>query len=299
MLKKSMFGLLFAFIFTGFGIASASAQASRTWVSGVGDDANPCSRTSPCKTFAGSISKTAAGGEIDCLDPGGFGALTITKAITIDCSGTFGSILVSGTNGLVVNAGANDVIILRGLSFNGLGSGINGIQFLAGAQLSVEHCIVFGFTNDGIDISTAATADVYVTNTYITKSNKGVVAATTAGDLSVVIDNTDVVKINANAFEAAGGTVIATVTNSRLASANGAVVASAGGAQINVDASSLVNNNIAFSVVSGSTMRVSNNNLYNNATNFSIAAGGSILSAGNNRTTPGGATNPSGSIPLQ
>src|SRR5205807_5391143 len=61
----------------------AQAQATRTWVSGVGDDVNPCSRTAPCKTFAGAISKTAIGGEINCIDSGGFGSVTITKAITI------------------------------------------------------------------------------------------------------------------------------------------------------------------------------------------------------------------------
>src|ERR1017187_9679473 len=83
--------------------APAQAQASRTWVSGVGDDANPCSRTAPCKTFAGAISKTAVGGEINCIDPGGFGALTITKAITIDCANTEAGVLVSGTNGITVN----------------------------------------------------------------------------------------------------------------------------------------------------------------------------------------------------
>src|SRR5258708_4355110 len=75
----------------------ANAQASRTWVSGVGDDANPCSRTAPCKTFAGAISKTANLGEIDCLDPGGFGAVTITKSITINCDSGPGGVLVSGT----------------------------------------------------------------------------------------------------------------------------------------------------------------------------------------------------------
>src|SRR5215213_5695658 len=79
--------------------ASASAQATRTWVSGVGDDANPCGRTAPCKTFAGAISKTAAGGEINCLDPGGFGGLTITKSLTIKCHYTEGGVLVDGTNG--------------------------------------------------------------------------------------------------------------------------------------------------------------------------------------------------------
>src|SRR5580692_517138 len=98
----------------------ASAQATRTWISGVGDDANPCSRTAPCKTFAGAISKTATGGEIDCLDPGGFGALTITKAITLDCGyGQVGSVLVSGSNGIVVAAGASDVVIIRNLEING------------------------------------------------------------------------------------------------------------------------------------------------------------------------------------
>ena len=85
----------------------ASAQATRTWVSGVGDDVNPCSRTAPCKTFAGAISKTAAGGEINCLDPGGFGTVTITKSMTIDCGATFGSILASATNGVNVNDSAS------------------------------------------------------------------------------------------------------------------------------------------------------------------------------------------------
>src|SRR5216684_7740684 len=102
--------------------APAQAQASRTWVSGVGNDANPCSRTAPCKTFAGAISKTAPGGEIDCLDPGGFGALTITKAITIDGGGgQVASVLVSGTNGIVVSAGAGHTVTLRNLRINGLG----------------------------------------------------------------------------------------------------------------------------------------------------------------------------------
>ena len=99
----------------------AQAQATRTWVSGVGDDANPCSRTAPCKTFAGAISKTAAGGEIDALDPGGFGGLTITKAITIDGGGgQVASVLVSGTNGINVDAGPTDVVTLRNLRINGI-----------------------------------------------------------------------------------------------------------------------------------------------------------------------------------
>src|SRR5688572_18374492 len=101
------------------GASAASAQATRTWVSGVGDDVNPCSRTAPCKTFAGAISKTAAGGEISVLDPGGYGAVTITKAITINGDGTLASILAVLTNGVVVNAGVNDRVVLRNISING------------------------------------------------------------------------------------------------------------------------------------------------------------------------------------
>src|SRR5690348_17010708 len=118
-----------------FGTVVMQAQASRTWVSGVGDDANPCSRTAPCKTFAGAISKTAAGGEIDALDPAGYGAVTITKAITLDGGGgQVASVLVSGTNGIVVQAGANDIVILRNLRLDGLlggnsTAGLSGIKF--------------------------------------------------------------------------------------------------------------------------------------------------------------------------
>src|ERR1700684_1144319 len=114
--KSSLLSALVGALFVaGLAIAPAHAQATRTWVSGVGDDANPCSRTAPCKTFAGAISKTSAAGAINCLDPGGLGGITITKAITLNCSATLGSILVSGTPGVTINAGATDKGVLRGI----------------------------------------------------------------------------------------------------------------------------------------------------------------------------------------
>src|SRR5271169_2899252 len=119
-------GFVIAICFTLLSMP-ANAQATRTWVSGVGDDANPCSRTAPCKTFAGAISKTAPSGEIDCLDPGGFGALTITKAISIICDGVIGGVLVAGTNGITVRAGVSDDVFLSGLDFDGLGMGLAGV----------------------------------------------------------------------------------------------------------------------------------------------------------------------------
>jgi len=157
---------------------SAFAQASRTWVSGVGDDANPCSRTAPCKTFAGAISKTAICGEIDALDPAGYGAVTITKGITIDGGGNLASVLVSGTNGIVVSistsaATCQQTVILRNLSINGIGSGINGIRLIGSTVtfLHVEHVSIQRFLTRGIDVSPSVagfalfTRDVDIRNT--------------------------------------------------------------------------------------------------------------------------------------
>ncbi len=131
---------------------SAWAQATRTWISGVGDDANPCSRTAPCKTFAGAISKTAAGGEIDTLDPGGFGAVTVTKAITLANEGVGeAGILVAGTNGVTVNCSTdpNCIVVIRGLAIDGgpIGSNsLNGIRFVAGKTLIIQNSVIRNFT---------------------------------------------------------------------------------------------------------------------------------------------------------
>jgi hypothetical protein len=131
-------------------VMPAQAQATRTWVSGVGDDANPCSRTAPCKTFAGAISKTATGGEINCLDPGGFGGVTITKSMQIICQVEAG-VLVSGTNAIVVNAPANSEILLVGLDIEGLNTGLHGIQIAAANLVTVKNCMIRNFTQDGIN----------------------------------------------------------------------------------------------------------------------------------------------------
>lgn len=155
--------------------ATANAQATRTWVSGVGDDANPCSRTAPCKTFAGAISKTAAAGEIDIIDPGAYGAVTITKSITISGKGSFASILASGTNGIIVNAGVNDVVTIRDVGIIGGGTGLNGVRFLGGGTLVLENVQIYGFpTGKGIDFEPTAAAQLLVTNSIIQNTGGGV-----------------------------------------------------------------------------------------------------------------------------
>lgn len=173
----------------------AQAQATRTWVSGVGDDANPCSRTAPCKTFAGAISKTAAGGEINCLDPGGFGAVTITKSIAIDCHYTEGGILAASVNGVIINALSTDKIILRGLDINGGGGsgGLDGIRFLAGGSLHVEDTVINNMTNGiNVGLNQAANAEVYVTHSYLrNNSNVGIFASNAGtGVINMVVERT-------------------------------------------------------------------------------------------------------------
>lgn len=192
---KRLILLGLALLALGFAVpGSAYAQATRTWVSGVGDDANPCSRTAPCKTWAGAISKTSAGGEIDALDPGGFGTVTITKSITLDGgSGIVASVLAAGTNGIVVAAGLTDVVIIRNLDLQGLlgnasspgSAGINGIRFLTGATLIVENCKIFGFNTWGIDFEPSATSALSVINTSL--ENNGLGNTSTVGGGAILV----------------------------------------------------------------------------------------------------------------
>src|ERR1051325_3022311 len=143
MSKARFFVNTLALIVLTLGITSlANAQATRTWVSGVGDDANPCSRTAPCKTLAGAISKTAASGEISVLDPGGFGAVTIVKSITIEGDGTLAGVLNNVSSGIVINAAATDKIQLKNLIVNGVGGGTSGIRIISAGNVAIENCTI-------------------------------------------------------------------------------------------------------------------------------------------------------------
>jgi hypothetical protein len=181
-------------------VSIAQAQASRTWVSGVGDDANPCSRTAPCKTWAGAISKTAACGEIDALDPGGFGAVTITKSITLDGTGTFASILASLVNGIIINAASTDVVTIRGISINGFCNGINGINILQAKTVNVEDCVIFRFnTGNGITVNETNDLNLNVRNTVIRDNTLDGINTFTSGAANAVKVTLDNVRLSGNA----------------------------------------------------------------------------------------------------
>ena len=302
-------------IFTLTVASMAQAQATRTWVSGVGDDVNPCSRTAPCKTFAGAISKTFINGEIDALDPGGYGTVTITKSITLDGGSGSGwaSILASGTTGVNINLTSNTtddptrVVRLRNLSINGTGSsgtvgtrtGINGVRIINATSnpnaVFIENCVIAAFSQRAIS-EEATSGKLFVTNT-ITRDNgqNAIVILPTAGTTTVkaVLDGVSSTgNVLSGLFVGAGST--ATVRNSNL-SGNGNAGAQVDGAGTTCTiVSSTLSNNTSFGLFAGanaSITRIHDVVINNNGTGISLS-GGTVESSGNNTIRGNAAGNP-------
>ncbi len=314
-LSSAVLGMLFV---VGLAMAPAHAQATRTWISGVGNDANPCSRTAPCKTFAGAISKTAAGGEIDVLDPGGFGALTITKSITLDGGGgQVASILVSGTNAINVSAGASDVVILRNLRFNGLlnsvSPGLIGIAVNTAAKVVIEKCDIFGFSSAGIDVvPSSGTVAVKIQETTLNNNAGGITIKPTGGAVvHAAIERTHVDE-NGGAGMRVDGTgggpsnVAITDSSISLNTSNGVNAVSGASGSVKVDLTRVViaeNGGAGVQSNQGSggtsTVTVGQSILSNNATAWSVVSGGGLQSYGNNQVTGPAGTGPSGGISPQ
>ena len=270
--------------------AGAHAQATRTWVSGVGDDVNPCSRTAPCKTWAGAISKTATGGEINALDPGGVGALTITKSITIDGNAQHASTLHSGVNGFNINDSASATpntakVVLRNLAINGAGTtiGLNGIRFTSGKELTVENVFMETDSNRGIDIQTASAASplvlVNIINTTIQNTTSGgiVINATGAGGpVKMSIFNSRVLRCASGLFAGQGSEV--SISNSLMSHNTQVGIDTGGNAVVNVDNSTIMNNAIGVQATGSPTIRLSRNMIVQNATSGFRVNGGQIQS---------------------
>jgi parallel beta helix pectate lyase-like protein len=298
--SNATFRTLALLIFTLTLVSLAQAQATRTWVSGTGNDANPCSRTAPCSTFAGAISKTTVNGEIDVLDSAGFGSVVITKSITIDGTGMHSSILASGTNGITVNIAVNvnddlRTVRIRGLSINGTGScglgcgtstGLTGIRFINGSALHVENTVIDGFINNGItvDHNLAQVAELYVSNTSIRNitGNGILLQNTVAGGL--VVASLDKVQItNSGAGLEANSRSRATLRDCTISTNAGVGILSAGttDVEVNVDSSSVTYNPDGVRADLG-TIRVSNCVISVN-TNGLNNVGGTIETFGTNR----------------
>jgi len=269
--------------------AVVHAQATRTWVSGVGDDANPGSRTAPCKTFAGAIAKTAPGGEIDALDPGGFGAVTITKSITIDGGGgQVASVLVSGTNGIVISAGVSDVVIIRNIKFQGLGPGsaghgLSGIRINTCGLVVIQNCEIEGFSVDGIHMEVGANpCNLSVSNTRITNcTNDGVLAKGPLG-IHTSITDCECEKCGNAAYEVDSG--VMTIARSVGSNGNMAFFATAGGA-IHATHSIASGNTTAILVNTTSSVILNDCDIISNTTAIGVGTAplGATRSMGNNR----------------
>ena len=205
----------------------AQATATRTWVSGKGSDTNPCTLASPCRTFAYAISQTTPGGEIDVLDPAGYGALTITQSISIvnDGVGTTGVQAAAGATAITINAGSTDVVYLRGLTVEGAGIAQYGIQFNSGASLAVEKCFIRHFTKDGIWLNTSASSKFTVSDSIASDNGgNGISIMPLGGSLSSTISgvmtnhNTDGVHMDIYYSPA---TAVTTIVNSIAANNSG------------------------------------------------------------------------------
>jgi Right handed beta helix region len=272
---------------------TASAQATRTWVSGVGDDANPCSRTAPCKTFAGAISKTANHGEISVLDPGGFGAVTITKSMTIDGTGQVSSILAASVTGVIINATSTDRIYLKNLTINGANTGLNGVRVLQAKHVTVENTYIWNFTT-GVN------------------GSRGLRVENTSNEVFLTTENVSIRDISGLGIElipTGTGSARAAINNTRISDVTQSAIVLEANSRANISYSSLTSNagagvlarrttseaNVAFSVLSrnGFGVNVGNTDgglirLYasqvadNTISGLSITAPGTVVSHGNN-----------------
>jgi hypothetical protein len=301
--------LLVAIVWLG-AASTAHAQATRTWVSGVGDDANPCSRTAPCKTFAGAISKTAAGGEIDCLDPGGFGVVTITKSLTIDCHETMGGVLSASSSGVIVN-GAGAIVVLRGLVINGgpptPSPGLNGVRFIQGASLVIEDCVLQNSLSTaagngfGISFQPSGTARLFVSNTLIHNNGGagnggGILIQPTgnSGGARVDIVNSRIennalqgIRVDTTNNPSVADTMV-TINGTTISGSSAGLVVNTpiGGSDVNVNVnSSTISNNVTAIDSTGNFARVavSDTTIFNNTTAISSIGGSLVQSFGNNR----------------
>lgn len=275
--------------------APASAQQSRSWVSGVGDDFNPCTRTAPCKTFSGAISKTAINGIINCMDPGAFGVLTITKSITVDCRDMFAGVLASGQSGMTINVpagNANDplrTVHLRNIYLSGTGlsgtvgtrTGLIGVRILSAAKVILEDMLISDFSQQGVADTRVGNGSLFIRNTTITENNGACIGlAATGGTLGAYADD---VRCDGNGLGVAAAPGNNFIANRSVFSGNTGAGVQADGGQITINGS-LISNNATGVIRNSGTVRLSNNDIAFNNTGIT----GATTSFGNNRISGNG-----------
>jgi len=288
----------------------AQAQAIRTWVSGVGDDVNPCSRTAPCKTWAGAISKTAINGEIDALDPGSYGTVTITKSITLEGGegAGFGATTSSGVNGMTINiaVSANDptrTVRLRNLSITGMGlsgsvgtrTGLNGINLTVNgaANLYLERVVISDFTQNGININATSTTNVMLNEVTVRRCPTGLKTTTTSGQVVVMVNNSNFGNNETIGIDAVANTRMG-IKNSVVSHSGTGIRTSGSNSIINIQDAFVTFCSTSFTGSAASTINVSYSIIAQNSTGLNLNGGTINSFQGNslvNNTTPGSFSN--------
>jgi hypothetical protein len=210
----------------------AAAQAPRTYISGAGDDINPCSVSSYCKTLPGAISKTAAGGEIDVMASGGYGTLTIGKAITVIGVGAEVGIFTISGNAVTIAAGASDDVVLSGLVISGQGKGSTGIRINSARSVTITNSIIKDFHNNGgaaaISIDATAKTNVFISDSTLVNNDVGVIAQSG----KTVLDRVRIVQNDKSAIRSVGSGTFIVVNSSIVTNNAGAGYESENGGQI-------------------------------------------------------------------
>jgi hypothetical protein len=279
--------------------APAHAQATRTWVSGIGNDGNSCTRTSPCLTFARALTQTAASGEIDCLDSGGFGAVNIGKSVTINCEGAIGGVQAgNGATGITVNVTTNDVVYLRGLDIIGTSNGVSGISLVQAGVLHVEHCLIHNFhfgAASGIAVAATGQSRLFVSDSYITDNGNGIlIRPTGSGLVNAVVKQvhleTNGIGLGVDATAGTGKVTLSLVDSVAAGNSSGslgvAVVTNAakGIANVMINRASLSSSLVGLRATGPkATVRIGNSDISGNATGVASVSGGILQSYGNNQ----------------
>jgi hypothetical protein len=291
-MTNRIFWLIAMAVAAMFLVAPHSAQAqTRTWVSGVGDDVNPCSRTAPCKTFAGAISKTAAGGEINCIDNGAYGSVTIVKSIAIVCDGVEAGVLASNSNAIVINAAASDTVFLSGLDLFGTNAATSGVRILQAKAVHIARTKIRGFTVAGVNVApTAAGASIKVEvadSVLFDNPGAGILAKPTSnGIVRIALDRVHVARSGLDGVtldaSTTTGSVKGVISDSVFASnvVNGISIVSNGpAAEAMIDRASVFDNATGISANgAGAVVRFTNSNVSANTTGVAQIGSGFALS---------------------
>jgi hypothetical protein len=303
--SRSLIRLGSLFLFIASLATGASAQATRTWVSGTGSDANPCNRTAPCKTWAGAYGQTAAGGEIDAMDSGAFGSLTIGKSLTVDGGGNFAGTAASGTTGFVINAATNDQVTIRNVSLDGAGApkGTIGIRTTAVGSVDIQNVYIFNFAQRAVSIENAAAAQIQIRNCFFYNNGQTavVVQPLISANVQVSIDKTTISKNGVGAgtaggiFVTNGGRVV--VRDSQIDHNTAPGVEAGPNGEALIDSSDVSFNSDGVKT-SGGTIRISRSTLAYNSGSAANNTSGTINTYGDNRMAGNGTNNTgTGAIP--